>query len=436
MSRPGAWKWWVCGVLLLATFLNYMDRQALAISLPEMKRTLHLTEGRIGWVEGVFGYAFAVGALGFGFLADRLGPRRLYPVVLIGWSLAGIATGFAGHTEVTRWLESPEDDPGTGTFRWLLFWRMVLGLFEAGHWPCALITARQILSAKDRPLGNGILQSGASAASILIPMYAQIVEHFGGGWPMTFCSIGVVGLLWVPVWFALVPPGSLDDRPAVRDPVEPDLDTAGVLAAPTPSWNAGNLIRRLVMLGFIVGSLNVSWQFLRAWLPLYLEDFHGYSKLDSRFAVSGYYIAAEVGCLLVGGVVMALVRRGRSVHGARVIAFAGYTALTGLAALVPLLGSGPLMIAGLMIAGAGILGLHPLYYSLNQELPHRYMGSLAGFLSAGGWVLSGTFQILIGERIQATKSYDVGLVIAGFAPLVGLAALLVLWWPGSLSRKS
>ena len=190
------------------------------------------------------------------------------------------------------------------------------------------------------------------------------------------------------------------------------------------------------MLGFIVGSLNVSWQFLRAWLPLYLEDFHGYSKLDSRFAVSGYYIAAEVGCLLVGGVVMALVRRGRSVHGARVIAFAGYTALTGLAALVPLLGSGPLMIAGLMIAGAGILGLHPLYYSLNQELPHRYMGSLAGFLSAGGWVLSGTFQILIGERIQATKSYDVGLVIAGFAPLVGLAALLVLWWPGSLSRKS
>jgi MFS transporter, ACS family, hexuronate transporter len=429
-DRNTSWRWWVCGVLLLATFLNYMDRQALAISLPEMKRTLNLAEERIGWVEGVFGFAFAAGAITFGILADRFGPRRLYPIVLTGWSIAGIATGFAGHAEVTRWLELPGDEPGAGAFRWLLFWRIVLGLFEAGHWPCALITARQILAAKDRPLGNGILQSGASAASILIPMYAQLAEHFGGGWPITFWSIGVVGLLWVPIWLALVPPGSLNDRPVVRDALDAELDAAGVPPAPArTTLDVVDFLRRLLMLAFIVGSLNVSWQFLRAWLPLYLEDFHGYSKLDSRVAVSGYYIAAEVGCLLVGVVVMVLVKRGRSVHGARLITYSCYAALTGLAAVVPFLGSGPLMIAGLMIAGAGILGLHPLYYSLSQELPHRYMGSISGALAAGGWVLSGVFQILIGARIQATKSYDVGLVIAGLAPLVGLLALIVLWKP-------
>jgi ACS family hexuronate transporter-like MFS transporter len=421
-NHQSSWRWWVCGALLLATFLNYMDRQALAISLPEMKRALHLGEARIGWVEGVFGFAFAAGSIGFGLLADRFGPRKLYPVVLVGWSLAGIATGFAGHSGVTGWLESPGDEPGTGSFRWLVICRTVLGIFEAGHWPCALITARQILSAKDRPLGNGILQSGASAASILIPMYAQMVEHFGGGWPMTFWSIGVVGLLWVPVWLALVRPGSLDDRPAVRD----ELAAADASLEPV-DWNGA--VRRFVVLGLIVGSLTVSWQFLRAWLPLFLEDFHGYSKLDSRLAVSGYYIAAEVGCLLVGAVVMLLVRRGREVHSARVITFAGYAALTALAALVPFLGSGWLMLAGLMIAGAGILGLHPLYYALSQELPHRRMGVLSGALAAGGWVVSSVNQILIGARIQETRSYDVGLVIAGLAPLVGLAALLVLWKP-------
>ena len=62
MMHSKSWKWWVCGVLLLATFLNYMDRQALSMSLPEMKRTLHLAEERIGLVEGVFGYAFAARA--------------------------------------------------------------------------------------------------------------------------------------------------------------------------------------------------------------------------------------------------------------------------------------------------------------------------------------------------------------------------------------
>jgi ACS family hexuronate transporter-like MFS transporter len=226
------------------------------------------------------------------------------------------------------------------------------------------------------------------------------------------------------VWLALVRPGNLDDRPAVDE----ELAAA---AASVEAIDWGGAIRRFVVLGLIVGSLTVSWQFLRAWLPLFLEDFQGYSKLDSRLAVSGYYIAAEVGCLLVGFIVMLFVRWGREVHRARVMAFVGYTALTALAAAVPFLGSGWMMIAGLMIAGAGILGLHPLYYALSQELPHRRMGVLSGALAAGGWVVSSINQILIGARIQATKSYDVGLVIAGLAPLVGLVALLVLWKPAN-----
>ena len=351
-------------------------------------------------------------------------------MVLAGWSLAGIATGFAGHPQVTEWLVQPGDEPGSGTFRWLLFWRTVLGLFEAGHWPCALITARQILTAKDRPLGNGILQSGAAVASILIPLYAEFVERIGGSWRITFWSIGIVGLLWVPAWLALVRAGDLNDRQPARDEHDDELDDAGVpLPEPVAEpRDAAGAVRRVVTLALIVASLTISWQFLRAWLTLLL-DFRGYDRLDARVATAGFFIAAEVGCLLVGVVVLQFVKRGHSVHGARVIAFAGYSALTAVAVAVPFVGSGTLMIAGLMIAGAGILGLHPLYYALTQELPHRHMGVLSGTLAAGGWVVSGVFQILIGARIQETKSYDVGLVIAGLAPLVGLVALLALWKP-------
>ncbi len=38
-SSRSPWRWWVCAVLLLATFLNYLDRQALAVTLPELKPT-------------------------------------------------------------------------------------------------------------------------------------------------------------------------------------------------------------------------------------------------------------------------------------------------------------------------------------------------------------------------------------------------------------
>ena len=418
-----SWRWWVCGVLLLATFLNYMDRQALAVTLPELKREFNLGERRIGMVEGCFGFAFAAGSLLFGLLADRFGPRRLYPIVLTGWSLAGIATGFANWSEVTHLFERPNDEAGAGLFRWLLLWRTTLGLFEAGHWPCALITAQRLLSARDRPLGNAILQSGATFASVLIPQYAEFVERQGWGWPVVFWSIGVVGLLWVPIWLALVGRHDLDRKEEVTQ----DERDAG-LRDERASMPSHLFVQRLIVLGVIVTCLTISWQFLRAWLPLLL-DFHGYDRPDRNRVTSGYFIAAEVGCLLAGAAVMFVARRGWAVHSARVATFGAFTALTAVAAVVPLLGSGPLMIAGLMIAGAGILGLHPLYYALSQELPRRRMGVYSGGLAAGGWVVSSVFQILIGARIQETKSYDVGLAIAGLVPLLGLVALVLLWKP-------
>jgi ACS family hexuronate transporter-like MFS transporter len=406
-----------------------MDRQALAVTLPELKRNYNLQEERIGLVEGYFGRAFAVGCVVFGLLADRFGPRMIYPLVLAGWSFAGIATGFAGYAEVTSWLEVPGDDPGAGTFRWLLFWRTLLGLCEAGHWPCALITARRILTAKERPLGNGILQSGAAVASILIPLYAEIVDRLGGNWQITFWSIGVVGLLWVPLWLAFVRPGSLDTPPTPPDKPGGEPAAVGVPEAPAPEVSdRTTLVRQMLTMVIISVTLTISWQFLRAWLTLLL-DFHGYERLDARLATTGYFVFAEVGCLLAGVVVMWLVRSGRTVRGARAWAYALYTAITATAALVPLVGTGSLMIAGLMIAGAGILGLHPLYYSLSQELPRRRQGFLAGVASCSAWAVSSQFQIYIGARIQETKSYDVGLVIAGLAPAVGLIALLVLWKP-------
>ena len=414
--RASSWKWWVCGVLLLATFLNYMDRQALAVTLPELKARYNLHEARNGNLEMCFGLAFAAGSLLFGWLADRFGPWGLYPLVLVGWSAAGVATGFAGDARLTALLESPGDEAGEGTYLWLIGCRTLLGLFEAGHWPCALITARRVLSPADRPLGNGILQSGASLGAILIPLYVLLVRRLGGGWETVFWSVGVGGLLWVPLWLILVRP-----RDLAADP-EPVPDAPAVPALPP-----GVFARRLVVLGTIVCCLTVSWQFLRAWLVLFLRDFHGYSEEGAAYVTSGYFIAADVGCLLVGLVVMRLVKGGVGLHAARVWAFALFAGLSAAAAAVPWLGSGGLMVAGLMVAGAGILGLHPLYYALSQELPAARMGVFSGGLAAAGWVVSAVNQKTVGATIKETHSYDVGLVIAGLAPLLALVVLVALW---------
>src|SRR6266481_9782782 len=95
MTRPprsGAWKWWVCGLLLLATMLNYMDRLTLNQMAKRIKDGLLLSNEQYGELEGAFGIAFALGALGFGWAVDRWSVRWVYALALLAWSGAGFVT--------------------------------------------------------------------------------------------------------------------------------------------------------------------------------------------------------------------------------------------------------------------------------------------------------------------------------------------------------
>ena len=68
---------------------------------------------------------------------------------------------------------------------------MLLGFFEAGQWPCALITSQRLLSRRDRPLGNSILQSGASLGAIATPFVViALTTSAPDSWRLPFRVIG------------------------------------------------------------------------------------------------------------------------------------------------------------------------------------------------------------------------------------------------------
>jgi ACS family hexuronate transporter-like MFS transporter len=422
--------------MMFATLLNYMDRQVLPQIATELKGAYLIDDARYGRVGRNFAWAFAAGSIFFGFIADRIGPRLLYPVVLIGWSIAGLATPLMANPQFTSRFEEP-GEPGSGPFYWLLLCRTALGFFESGHWPCALLTARQILTAKDRPLGNGLLQSGASLGAVLVPLYVLVVRKLGGGWEVAFWTIGAAGLLWVPVWLALVRRGDLDQ--SASGPPPAPVDWGEILRTALRVFAVVTITRAMVraywafmrlyltLLAVILG-ISVSWQFIREWLPKYLKESQHFSADAADLIVPVYYISAELGCFAAGALVLWLVARGRTVHSARVTGYAVFALVTSSAALAPFVGGWP-GVALIVLAGAGILGLHPLYYALTQELPARHMALLSGLLAAFAWFLVGAMQEAVGSHVHKTGSYDIGFVIAGLAPLAGLLALVVLWKP-------
>ena len=419
-------------MLLLASMLLYMDRQTLPSVSVRITKEFKLTEAQYGTLAMCFGYAFAIGALLFGWVADRWSVRWLYPSVVLAWSLMGFATGL---------MESYEG---------LLLCRTLLGFFEAGHWPCALKTTQRLLAREQRTMGNSVLQSGASVGAITTPliitwMVAGRAE--AGAWRTPFLIIGSLGLLWMVLWFVLLKERDFSEEnaefaragdlqsPSGTSPCQAGGDCkspAQGSGSPAASGVEENFFaifsdRRFWTLVIVVACINACWQVVREWLPKFLIQGRGYAESEALYFNSLYYVATDVGCLAAGAATLWLAKRGRSVHGSRVTVFgvcALGCALTGLAAWLP---AGWLLLGSLLVVAAGSLGLFPCYYSFSQELSAKHQGKVSGTLGFIAWVVSSPLQWAFGKLYDTTKSFDLGIALAGLTPLIGFAALILLW---------
>jgi len=437
LSSGNMGKWWVCGLLLLALMLNYMDRQTLSLTIVPISKELGLSNTQYGLLEKGFSYAFAFGGLLAGWLADKVSVRWLYPLVLFAWSAAGIASGFADRIGqalaplVDSWSPGfvDPDSPTSCAFLGFLVCRTALGFFESGQWPCALITTQRLLEPADRPFGNGLLQSGASVGAILTPLVVQaLVSGQPGSWRWPFVVIGVVGLIWILPWTWLVAGVRLDPLPR-----RCALDEDAAAPARTPP---GLQVRRILALCAVVVAINLTWHFFRVWLPKMLEEYHGYQASSVRYFTAAYYIATDLGCITAGFAVRLLTARRMTVHAARLTIFLACALLTALSTVAAGLGQGPLLLILLLLIGFGSLGLFPNYYSLTQELSRRHQGKLTGVFGFVCWVATAQMQPLVGQHVDRTHSFADGIFWAGLAPAVAFLALCLLWGRADQSQRN
>jgi ACS family hexuronate transporter-like MFS transporter len=390
--------WSIGLLLLLASAVNYMDRQTLANTAVRISHEFDMSHEEYGNLEAGFGWAFAAGSLFFGFLADRVSLRRLYALVLLAWSAMGFASGFVH------------------TYDQLLVCRTMLGFFEAGHWPCGIKTVRALMDAKGRAMGNGVLQSGTSIGAIATPLViGWMLTEETGSWRLPFMVVGAAGAAWVAAWLIVAP----------REWVAPSAADEGEAQAP---WWRVLADRRMIVILSVVALINTTWQLLRAWLPKFLQEGRGYAEGPTLYFNSLWFAATDVGCLGAGALALWIARRGWPVTQARLATFFICSLMALSLASLPWLPPGWPLLAVLLIAGAGALGVFPIYHAFTQDLSHRHQGKVTGIAGVAAWAFSPLAQRLFGQHVDATQSFDQGLAAAGCLPMIAML-VLVLFWP-------
>lgn len=393
---------WISVLLLLASAINYMDRQTLANTAVRIGHEFQMSQEQYGGLEAGFGWAFAAGSLFFGFLADRVSVRWLYAAVLLSWSAMGFASGFVENYEQ------------------LLACRTMLGFFEAGHWPCGIKTVRALLDASGRAMGNGVLQSGTSIGAIATPLIISwMLTDEIGSWRLPFQTIGAIGALWVLAWLAIVPSGVLARAP--RDAPEPSI-----------SWWRLLVDRRMMVIFAVVALINTTWQLLRAWLPKFLQEGRGFAESEALYFNAVWFGVTDIGCLGAGAIALWLARRGCSVTRARLITFFACAMMCLATVSLPWLAQRWLLLAVLLVAGAGALGVFPIYHAFTQDISRQHQGKVTGIAGVAAWVLTPLAQQMFGRHVDATQSFDQGLAMAGCLPLLAFVVLM-LFWPRTIN---
>ena len=407
LTKPPAYlKWWVCVLLLLASALNYMDRQTLSQTGPRVTAYFDLTETQYGLLEGAFNAAFAVGAILVGWMVDRGNIRLIYPAIVALWSLAGFAAGFAE------------------SYAMLLACRFALGLFEAGNVPCGVLTVKRVLAPEQRALGLGMFQSGSAIGAIITPMVVLLclryVERLGNtdpgfAWQFPFRVVGAIGFAWVVLWLLTVKSHHVAAPPA---------DTA---PEPTDTYWAIWKNRRFWVSLVVVVSINSSWRSFGFWLPKFLLTGKGYSETDTAWLTSGFFVAADLGSIGIGLAVLWLARSGLSLSRARLLCFAACTGMSACSIIAGLMPRSVGLVAALFVVGFGALGLFPIYYALSQEISVRHQGKTTGTLSFLNAAYLAFLFPLTGKLIDRLGSFDLALGAAGLFPVAGLIALAFFW---------
>lgn len=170
-------RWYMIGLVMLATVLNYLARNSLSVAAPTMMHELNITIQQYSYIDAVFKGCYTLMQPVAGFILDFLGTKTGYIIFAVAWGLLNMAHAFAG-----SWGS-------------LAFLRGALGAAEAAVIPAGLKASSEWFPAKERSVAVGWFNAGAAIGGVIAPPLVAwaILAH---SWNFAFLITGGVSLIW------------------------------------------------------------------------------------------------------------------------------------------------------------------------------------------------------------------------------------------------
>ncbi|MCY3689084.1 MAG: MFS transporter [Gammaproteobacteria bacterium] len=301
----GYLRWIVVSLVAIATVINYIDRNALAIMWPAISEDLGMDLNDYALIVSFFMVGYAVGHSLFGKIFDMIGTRLGFVLAIVVWSIS-IMLHAATRSVLSLGLV-----------------RSMLGVSEAGNWPGATKSNAEWFPIKERALAQGIFNSGASVGAIVsAPVIALLYLQFG--WQGTFIAVGLLGFLWLVPWLFVY------KAPPERHPWLSDEEREYILSGQkteklseedseqaAPGW--GEMLRYRQSWAVISSRffLDPVWWLFVSWLPIYLADRFGFDIAQIGLFAWVPYVGAALGAIFGGWLAGKLIKTGWSVNAAR-----------------------------------------------------------------------------------------------------------------------
>jgi len=296
-SWPPAGRAWFAVLLLMgALFMSTIDRSILALLVDPIKRSLHLSDTRIGLLQGAaFGLFFMLMTFPAGWLADRSNRMR---VVAWGVALWSIVTALCGLCS---------------SFTQLFMARMGVAVGEAALQPAAPSVIADYFAPERRALplscylvgagmGAGVsLLAGGFVAGLVGRLHTAAVPVLAAfePWQIIFFAVGLPGLLVsLLLCFAREPPRREQQR--TEGTLHELLQALRARRAVLIPHFAGVCLYQIYTYGYV------------AWMPAYFMRRHGWTMIDVGLRYGVVQLTFPMAGAWAGGVLSrSLWRRGR-----------------------------------------------------------------------------------------------------------------------------